>query len=465
MRIIRFNNKGWRARFDDGFDASNLSRVADVFAYIWSHAYPGATIYVGYDTRYDGRGSAGVVAGVLASHGLNAVVSDTPCPTPALGWAVAQDDDAVGAVMLTASSASCEYGGISARGADGGPVSDEFYEAAARIISSAPVDDRGPFSYADIMTPYLSNLRTMVDADLIKEASLAVVVDPLYGSGRNHLAALLRSLGCRVHEIHNEPMVDFGGLHPMPAEPWVDQCEQAVLSFGSDVGLVLDGDADRLAIIDEQGRYVSAHKVVPLIMDHMVTDRGQQGRVVVTFSSSACVRQQAARLGCAFTAVPMGFSRIYGEFVEGDVLMGAEEYGGIAFPAHLPERDGLLSALFIVELLAKRGLSMSDLVRQLQENVGTMHYIRRDIRLDAASIQSFRNILPGLNLPNVCGKRPVSVGHSDGLVLRFDDDSWVQLRPSRTEALVRACAEASDQARANKLADEACKGALHHLPH
>lgn len=464
MRIIRFNNKGWRARFDGGFNEENVSRVADAFGYIWSDAHPGSTIFVGYDTRFNGRRLAGVVAGVLASYGLRAVVSDSPCPTPALGYNVAQDTSVSGGVMLTASGSSCEYGGISARAANGGPVSDEFYDAATRIVTSVPVTARGVFAYADFTTPYLSALKTQVDAEAIAEASLHVVVDPLYGSGRGYLSGLLRSLGCHVHEIHNDENPDFGGLHPVPAEPWVDTCEQAVVAYGANVGLVLDGDGDRFGIVDERGRFVTPHQAVPLIMEHLVRNRDEHGRVVATFSSSACVRRQALRLGCEFTAVPMGFNRIYSEFVEGDVIMGADEFGGISFPSHLVERDGLLSALMMVEYLAMSGKKVSELVGKLQEEVGVMHYIRRDIHLDAASIQAFRNILPGLNLHEVCGMAPVSVGHSDGLVLRFADDSWVQLRPSRTEALVRACAEAPNLHIANRLADEACKGAIRHLP-
>lgn len=464
MQIIRFNAKGWRTRFDDGFDEVNVARVADAFGYIWSEARRGATVYVGYDTRFAAKRHAVVAAQTLASRGLVAIVSDAPCPMPALGWSVQENDDAIGAVMISASGASCEYGGISVRGNDGGPVSDAFYEAAARVVSSSAVSSSGTYSEADIMTPYLNHLAELVDSEAIRDAGLSIVVDPMYGSGRGYLARLLHRVGCRVHEIHGEMVPDFDGLHPTPTEPWVDTCEQAVRSYGCDAGIALDGDADRMALIDEAGRFVTPHRMVPLIMEHLVTNRGEQGRIVDTFSSSAYVRRQAERLGCPFTAVPMGFARVYGEFVEGDVLLGADEFGGVCVPSHLPERDGLLSALLLVEMMAVSGKSVSALVSELEDELGVMHYIRRDIRLDAASIQAFRNILPGLNLHEVCGMAPQMVGHSDGLVLRFDDDSWVQLRPSRTDALVRACAEAPKARFAEALAEQACKGALSALP-
>lgn len=459
MRILRFNNKGWRERYNNGFDAENVARAADAFAYIWADAHPGATVLVGYDTRYQGKEFADVVGGVLSGYGLRAVVSDAPCPTPALGWNVAQDDQVVGGVMLTASSASCEYGGISARGADGGPVSDDFYDAATQIVTSAVISDRGEVEYADLTTPYLVHLKRCVDAEAIAEAAPHVVVDPMYGSARGYLAELLTDLGCRVTQIHADNAPDFGGLHPCPAEPWVDKCEQAIIQSHNTFGLVLDGDGDRLGIVDERGRFVTPHRMVPLILEHLVEDRLQSGRVVATHSSSAYVRRQAARLGCPFTMVPMGFTRIYREFVEGDVVLGSEELGGVCVPSHMAERDGLFAALLMVESVAMRGASIGDLVADLERNVGTMHYISRDIRLDAASIQSFRNVLPGLNLREVCGKEPVSVHHSDGLLLRFADDSWVQLRPSRTEPIVRANAEAPNVREAEALAEATCRAA------
>ncbi|MDO4536898.1 MAG: phosphoglucomutase [Coriobacteriales bacterium] len=460
MRIIRFDNKGWRARFDDGFDAENVGRVADAFGYIWAEARPGATVYVGYDTRFGGRSFAGTVAGVLASYGLHAIVSDVACPTPALGWAVAHNDEAVGGVMLTASSSSCEYGGISARGEDGGPISDEFYEAAAQIMSAIPIESRGVFSIEDIIGGYLEDLRGSVNAEAIASAAPCIVVDPMYGSARGCLADLLRSLGCKVREIHGEMAPDFAGLHPSPQEPWVDKCEQAVVAYGYDMGIVLDGDGDRAGIVDERGNFITSHCMVPLVMDHLVSNRGEYGRVVATMSSSARVRRQARRLGCPFTQVPMGFTRIYREFVEDDVLMGSEEYGGISYPEHLKERDGLYTALLMVEYLAMSKKKVSELVEELTQQVGSMHYVHRDVRMDAAAIQSFRNLLPGLALKEVCGKEPISVSHADGLTMRFSDDSWVQLRASRTEPVVRAFAEAYDAADALDLARAACDGSL-----
>lgn len=464
MRIIRFDNLGWRARFDDGFNEKNVARAAAALGRIWADMQPGATVYVGYDTRYNGLGLARVAGGVLAGMGMRAVIAEKACPTPALGWTVAHDKTAVGGIMLTASSASSAYGGISARLADGGPVSEDFYETATQLVASLQPSVSKSVAYVDMLGPYCESVLGQVDVRAIADAAPDIVVDPLYGSARGVLANLLRSVGCRVLELHNDELPDFGGLHPSPSEPWVDKAEQAVRQRGYDGAIVLDGDGDRLGLVDEGGHFVTPHLMEALILGHLVRNRDKRGRVVATWSSSAYIKRQANRLGCAYTPVPMGFTRIYGEFVDHDVLMGCEELGGVAYPAHLAERDAILSALLLVEYLAVSGAKVSDLVSELVRDLGELHYINRGIRLDTASIQSFRNILPGLNLNEVCGMRPVSVGHADGLLLRFEDDSWVQLRPSRTKPLVRACAEAHDETLAKHLAEEACEGALAQLP-
>ena len=249
-------------------------------------------------------------------------------------------------------------------------------------MSSVPVGDRGAFRRIDLVGPYMRHLSELVDVDAITDAHLEVVVDPLYGSGRGTLTQLLRMLGCRVHELHGEDHADFDGLRPLVQHPWVDQCEQAVRSFGCDLGIVLDGDADRMGVVDERGRFLTPHVTGPLVMGHMVENRGERGRIVTTYSSSALVKRQAWRLDLDFTEVPMGFTRIYREFADGDVLLGLEGMGGICYPEHLPERDGILAALLTVEARAKVMKPLSEMVEDLEANIGQMTYVVRDIELD-----------------------------------------------------------------------------------
>lgn len=207
--IIRFGADGWQARLDDGFDEVGIRRVADALGLLWAETHPGATVLVGYDTRHNSAEYARVAAGVLASFGLRAVVSDRPCPTPCVSWCCSKRDDAVGVVMLTASERSCEYGGLIVRGADGGPVSREFLDAVEQHISLEPPADSGEFQTENFVGPYLDDLVTLVDGPAIASASLSVVVDPMYGAGSGVLAQALGRLGCQVTEIHGDPCEDF----------------------------------------------------------------------------------------------------------------------------------------------------------------------------------------------------------------------------------------------------------------
>ncbi|WP_346697147.1 phosphoglucomutase [Thermophilibacter mediterraneus] len=455
--MIRFGYDGWRARFDDGFDSENLARVADALGVMWADSAPDSTIYVGYDTRHGSADGARLVAGILAAYGLVVKMSDAPCPTPAVAWACAQDDAAYGAVILTASERSCEYGGVLVRGFDGGPVSRDFLDEVEQAISLKPSSERGAFEECDLVGPYLEHLASLVDRGVIAARRPRIVVDAMYGSGTACLARLLGELGCEVIEIHVEKREDFGGIHPDPRDPWADACEQAVVAHEADMGLLLDGDADRAAVVDELGNLLPARVLVPMVLGNLVMGHGAHGRVVTTLTCSACIEREAERLGCETTSVPVGFSRIYREMLDTDVIMGVEEYGGVCVPSHLKERDGLLVCLLAVEMLAKSGKSLSTMTGELESTIGCMSYARRDIRLDPAASQAFRNVLPGLNPAKLAGKAPIEVSHADGLRVQFDDDSWALVRPSRTSAVVRVYAEAATARDRDDLLSAACE--------
>ena len=442
--IIRFGADGWKDRYDEGFDVDGVARLADALGFVWADGAPGGTIYIGYDNRHDSRAFAQLAAGVIASYGLVVRVSDTPCPTPAVAWSCAQDGDAYGCVIVTASELSCEYGGILVRGRDGGPVTRGFLEDVEQAVSAAPPQSRGPIEECDLMGPYLDHLATLVDCDSIARRAPRVVVDAMHGAATSHLAGLLRRLGCEVMELHVEPREDFGGIHPDPRDPWADACEQAVVAHGADMGLLLDGDGDRASVINEKGELLPARVLVPLLLDNLVMGHGAHGRVVTTLTCSACIGRAAAHLGCGTTRVPVGFPRIYRETLDSDVVMGVDEYGGVCLPAHLRERDGMLVCLLAVEMLSRSGKTMSTMAAELEQAIGAMSYARRDVRLDPAESQAFRNVLPGLNPGAVAGKMPVEVSHADGLRAQFDDDSWMLIRPSRTSSIVRVYAEAED---------------------
>ncbi len=441
--MIRFGNDGWKTRYEDGFNADNCARVADALGALWSKKFPGASVYVGYDTRLNSGAIAARVASTISACGLDAKLSEVACPTPALALACANDPDSAGAVMITASELSCEYGGLLVRGSDGGPCGRDFLNEVEQLVPSAAPTGGGEASSVDVVGPYLSDI-----AEKVKPApgSLKVVVDPMYGSAAGTLSKVLRERGCDVVEIHSAGLGDFGGIHPSPTDPWADECERTVVDVRADLGILLDCDGDRAAVVDERGRLLAVREFVPLVLAALDAHGVPQGRVVATLTSSSLIERQAERLGLGFTPVSVGFPYIYAETEEGDVVLGAEEYGGICVPGHLRERDGIFACLLLVDYLQRSGSSLSGLVERLGEELGRTCWLRRDVRLDPAAAAALRAVLPGLNPGSVAGAVPVEVCHADGLRLSFGDGSWALARPARSAPAVRVYAEAASAA-------------------
>ncbi len=454
--IIHFDTDGWRARLDGDFTDENVARVADAAARIWAQSVEHDCAYVAYDARSEARHFAEVAAQVIAARGIKVYLSGTCAPLPALTWALACDKTSCGGLMVTGSHHPVEYLGIKFRMADGGTADADFNEVLEdEVAPSAPIA-RGTYEERDIITPYEEHLVASVDADLISSAHLKVVYDPLYGAGRGFMPRVLKKMGVEVREIHNVVDGEHDVFHPEPVEPWVDDCEEAVVSGEAQAGLITDGDADRFGAVDERGRFVCADKIIALLAGHLVVNRGETGKVVITQNSSILIRRFARSLGCRVVVKPVGFKNIYREITRGGVLIGGAETGGIACPSYMPERDGLFAALLLCELMAKTGKPLGVLVDELEAAFGKMHHIKKDIRLAAEEIETFRMMLPGLNPQTVAGMPPVAVSHIDGLRMEFEDESWILLRPSRNDSVVRIHAEAGTVEKRDLLLEKAC---------
>lgn len=456
MQTIRFGSDGWTARLGEGFVDENVVRVADAVAKLWGTEHPGSRVYIGYDTRREAMRLARLAGEVIAARGLDVVISSSVCPTPAIGWTVARDDAACGGIVLTANDAACDYLGIRIRVADGSTCPEDDARTIEALIDSDPTTGRGEVGFEDILTPYLSDLAFRVEGGTIAASGVSIVHDSMYGATRGLLDRVLSLSGLHVDEIHSDPDERLGGIHPEPVEPWVDDCEQEVVSAQAGAGIVCDGDGDRFAAVDERGSYVGPQVLDALLLQHLVEDKGMSGRVVMNLAGSTYLRRQAKRLGCPLTVTPIGFNRAHKEMLRGGVLLATDGEGGVAIPSHFIERDGIYASLLLVELMAMRGRDLGQLVDDLDAELGHLEYGKKDVRFDAAKVQAFRNLLPGICPETVCGMVPVEVGHGDGLRLRFDDDSWLLLRPSRTEAFVRVYAEASTVEQRDALISEGC---------
>jgi len=439
---IKFGTDGWRAVIADDFTYENLRRVADAAGRVIAAANPGGTVYVGYDCRFQAGAFASAAAEVLSAHGLTVKVSDRYCPTPALCFAVSRDESAVAGVMLTASHNPAPYLGFKLRMSDGGASPVAFTDKVeAALLDEAPVS-RGEFETVDIMTAYLDDLRSMVDTGAIAKAGLKVAVDPLHGAGRGYLAGLLRELGVDVTEIHGEDNPGFGGLHPEPIPPHIDAVRELVRERGLDAAFITDGDADRIGAADRAGNFVNPHRIIALVARHLFEDKGERGKIVKTLSTSVLVDRLANRLGVEVVTTPIGFKWIYEEMVKGGVMIGGEESGGIGIPSHVRERDGLLMALMLAEMMGQKKRGLGELVDDLLELTGPMEYSRIDLKLDPAVKDAFVDAIPYLEPAEVAGLAVREVVRADGLKLLLPDDAWLLMRPSGTEPLVRVYAEA-----------------------
>jgi phosphomannomutase len=452
MADIHFGTDGWRAVIADDFTFANVRRIADATGSVFAADSPGGLMLVGYDTRYEGPAFAIAAARVLAAHGLKVLVSDRFLPTPALCWATAHSE-ACGGIMLTASHNPAEYNGFKIRLADGGSAPPSF---TSRVEAALPaedpgVDKAGDIEPANLVAEYLDAIKAFVDADAIRAASMSVVVDPLYGAGQGYLAATLRELGVDVVELHAEPNPGFGGLHPEPIPPHIDELGHAVVDLGRSAGFCTDGDADRIGAVDENGAFVNPQRIFSIVLRHLVEDRGMTGSVVKTLSTSVLLDRVGRHLGLEVITTPVGFKFIYEHMVAGGVLIGGEESGGIGIPAHVRERDGLLMALLLAETMAQHGRSLGQLVEDLFALTGPMEYRRVDLKLDQATKDAFLSAVPTLAPSQLAGRQVLEVVRTDGVKFIFPDDTWLLLRPSGTEPLVRVYAEAATTGEVDEL--------------
>ena len=464
MEDIHFGTDGWRAIIGESFTDDNVVRVVDAAARVFKEEAASAgrpadapgTLIVGHDCRQDAHAYAQLAAQVAAAHGFDVKLTQDYCPTPALCWSVAHDEDAIGGIMLTSSHNPAEYLGVKLRMADGGASPKEFTDRVEAQLAADPWDGRGTFQEVDLMSAYLDALKDLVDAEAIRAAHLRVVVDPLYGAGRGYLSGLLRDMGVEVCEINDAADPTFDGLHPEPIPPWVDRGLAKVSELGYDAVFINDGDADRIGAGDEHGNFVNPHRIITLLVQHMVEDRHESGRVVSTITASALLDRMCRRLGLELVSTPVGFKWIYGEMEKGGVMIGGEESGGIGLPGHVKERDGLLMALLLAETMAQRGMSLGQLVDDMFAKIGRLEFARRGLTVTEGQMERFRReTVPAYEAESICGKRVVGVDRRDGVKFLLEGDAWVMMRPSGTEPLVRVYAEAATTEEVDALLDAA----------
>ncbi len=459
---IHFGTDGWRAVISDTFTFANLRMVAQAIADAertdiqnGGAAMKGAPdIVVGFDTRFLSDRFARDVACVLAANGLKVHLTQADCPTPALSFAV-KDLGARGGVMITASHNPPRYNGVKLKAAYGGSAPLELCHRVEIYLNDNETRGRGPtvmeYEQAiqsgmivrfDPIPNYEAQLRKLIDFDAIKRRPQRVVVDSMFGSGRGQIARLLQECGCDVVEIRGEMNPGFGGVHPEPIMPYLQDLQDALKAHPGYFGVATDGDADRVGAMDEAAEFVDPHKIMALALRHLVEVRGLKGKVIRTVSTTRMVDRLAAEYGLQIEETPVGFNHIADHMLAGDVLIGGEESGGISFKGHIPEGDGILMGLLLVEMVAHSGGTLRELVADLLKKVGPAHYARTDLRLNRPIEKKEMNsrLLAGAPA-SIGGEEVIQVANSDGTKYILADDSWLLIRPSGTEPMLRVYAE------------------------
>jgi phosphomannomutase len=463
---IRFGTDGWRALIAGDYTYENVARCAQGLCdYLKRRGTADRGLIVGYDTRFLSPEFASTVAGVCAAQGIRTLLSVEAAPTPVLSYGVLHHGTA-GAAIITASHNPATWNGFKFKPEYAGSATQEITdELEAAIREVAPLDPAeisagrhsGLVQDMEPSESYFSHVARLVDLEAIRSAGLRVVVDSMYGAGAGYLPCLLEGGSTTVEELHGHRNPAFPGMaQPEPIAPNLAELMARVPGTGSSVGIALDGDADRVGVVDETGRFITTLDVFSLLALYLLEVKGWRGSLIKGVTASQALNRMGGIYGADVHEVQVGFKHMGPRMEELNAIMAGEESGGFAFRGHVPERDGILSGLYVLEYMAKTGKSVSELLANLFEKVGPHFYHRRDVEFQAADRERIRQQVnnPGLDR---LGEFPVRSSDSiDGRRLRFDD-GWLAVRFSGTEPLLRIYAEASSPERVAALLDAAAE--------
>ncbi len=450
---IKFGTDGWRGVISDNFTFENVRRVAQATADYYNAKLLGsgqkARLAVGYDTRFLSEKYAQILSEVFVQNGIDIIISDRAVPTPTLSFAV-KHRGLDGGVMITASHNPAEYNGIKIKTSLGGAAGVEITEEIERLIVQRPevkLRAAGKLTKADLTKDYIKFLRQYINLSKIKDSRFRVLVDPMYGSGSNFIKDVLKGTKIRLDFIRQEINPSFGGLRPEPVLENLLNTQKIIKAGKFDICLVLDGDADRIAAFTGEGEFINPQKVLGLLILHLVQDRKMSGAVVKTIVGSNMLDNITNKLSLKLYETPVGFKYISELMINENVLVGGEEAGGMGFKDYIPERDGSLAGLLLLEMMIQRKKPISRILKEMEKEFGRYYYVKdsmelKDLNIDIHEFKRIKELL---------GKQVVEVKDHDGVKLICSDRSWLMFRGSGTEPIMRVYAESKSSGRANKL--------------
>lgn len=470
---IKSSSDGWRGIIADSFTFESLRQ----FCHAASTHFLNATaqnpiILVGYDRRFMAKAFAETAATVLASNGIKVLLSDDFVPTPALSWNV-KAMQATGGLLITASHNPPEYCGVKLRENFGGPPLPRTVKSIEALLDQQAKTKRkggllsldtalkqGKIEYFNFKIPYLNQLERVLDFNTIAKANLRVFVDTMHGAGAGYISSVLRKCDCTVHELRADENPSFNGASPDPVQENISTLMHTIKHCkegGILLGLAQDGDADRIAAVDEYGNYFDTNKIFSSLLWHFYKNIGVKGNAVKTVSTTEMANKIADRFGNRCYETPVGFKHICQRILENkDILLGGEESGGIGISRHLPDKDGIITGLYLAEIIARMGQGLYEIMAEINNSVGYYFHGKRSLPLlgtpDAAMAR-----LQQRRRHSICDLEIVRTETLDGVKYWLEDDSWLLIRAGTTEPMLRVYAESHDEERTQLLLEEGAR--------
>ena len=462
--VIKFGTDGWRAIIAEDFTFANVRACAQgVASYLKETGLAQRGLVVGYDTRFASEEFAASVAEVMAGNGIKTYLASRHAPTPVVSYGVIERG-AAGAVVITASHNPAQWNGFKYRPEYAGSAPQEVVEALERHIADdsargvlcrmalEEARQQGLVESFDLAPPYFRHLQRLLDMDPLRNAGLRVVADYMHGAGGGYFNVLLEGGSTQVYPLRGERNPLFPGmLQPEPIAHNLEDLSDEVVHRGAAVGLALDGDGDRLGVVDETGRFLTTHQVFALLAWYLLEVRGHRGPLVKSITMTSMIERLGEVYGVPVHETPVGFKYLGPVMMAQDALAAGEESGGYAFRGHIPERDGVLSGLYLLDFMVRTGKSLSQLVEELHARVGHHLFQRQDLPFQPDQREAIQSRVDQAS-PDALASIPVTSRDTpDGTRFRLEDGSWALIRFSGTEPLLRVYAEAPSQEQAEAI--------------
>ena len=466
---IKFGTDGWRGVIADDFTFANVRTAAEaIAAYIHAKEDPVKGICIGWDTRFGSQAFARACAEVAAASGIPVLMANSVTPTPALSFGVRQQD-AAGGIMITSSHNPPQWNGVKYKASYGGAGKPSIMNEIEGFLGQTAPRTAQPAEIRefDFLPEYVAAIEKFVDLDLIAKSGMKFAIDSMYGAGGTILSDIFTRIGVEHVQIRANPDPLFAGINPEPIEPHIRALGEAVVAHGCDSGLCTDGDADRIGAVDEHGNFVDPHKIFSILLSWVLRRKGWPGAVTRAVNTTKMLDRICAKYGRELIEHGIGFKYVCDLMLEREILMGGEEAGGIGFQRHLPERDGLLNALLLANVMADEGKTLGQLVEDLQQEYGEHHYGRIDLHIPNDVKRAALERATALKVGDTAfaGMQILRQETKDGIKFFLDNpeartkpnaaETWLLVRASGTEPLLRIYTESTSKEMVQRLLESA----------